>query len=125
MEKTLREKVQESRKIRTIKETAAFLNISPYVAAYYSEDKEAYRKRKAEQRKRFLIELKKEHGGKCCKCGYDKNMSALCFHHTSNDKEHEISDLARNSRFSLARKEAKKCILVCANCHAEIHNPEK
>jgi predicted HNH restriction endonuclease len=28
-----------------------------------------------------------------------------------------------NRRFAAVKEEIKKCILVCANCHTELHNP--
>lgn len=60
-------------------------------------------------------------GNKCCICGYDKCPSALEFHH-KNPKEKEYS-LGENTNigFEKATQEIKKCILVCANCHREIH----
>lgn len=68
--------------------------------------------------KRTLIE---EAGGACTRCGYDRCIDALCFHHLDPaTKERELS----NWRYSLkrGREEVKKCVLVCANCHAEIHS---
>ena len=60
-------------------------------------------------------------GGKCCICGYDKCLSALEFHHTDpNEKDFTIGNNTQIA-FEKALKEAKKCILVCANCHREIH----
>ena len=68
--------------------------------------------------KRLLVEYK---GGKCCipGCGYDKCHAALVFHHL-RDKTFTIS---RKRCFSLDRlkKEADKTILICSNCHAEVH----
>jgi hypothetical protein len=118
----LRGKIKELRKTHTIPEIATLLKISTHKVAYYSEDGRHYRERKRLERRNFLTELKREYGGKCCTCGYNKNLAALCFHHVK-DKLHEVADLARNSRFTLAREEAKKCILLCANCHTELHNP--
>jgi hypothetical protein len=60
-------------------------------------------------------------GGKCCKCNED-NIFKLCFHHeNSNEKEFEIHDI-KNYRWSIIEKEIQKCILLCRNCHAEIHS---
>lgn len=58
---------------------------------------------------------------KCCICGFDKFQEALEFHHI-NPEEKEIS-LSANKMVSLERQinEAKKCILVCSNCHKGIH----
>lgn len=107
------------------REVADALNISLARVAYYCESMDHYRTRKNKERKAFLLKLKEKHGMKCAKCGYDKNKSVLSFHHTDpSNKEHEVSDLVRNSRFALAEKEAAKCILLCCNCHMELHNPE-
>jgi len=59
-------------------------------------------------------------GGKCKNCG-ESRIWILNFHHKNpNKKEFDINKL-RNSRWSLIEKEVKKCILLCRNCHAEIH----
>lgn len=59
--------------------------------------------------------------GKCCICGFDKFQEALEFHHV-NPEEKELS-LSSNIMVSLDKqiKEARKCILVCSNCHKGIH----
>lgn len=60
-------------------------------------------------------------GGKCCICGYNKCLSALEFHHTDpTKKDFSISSNAHIA-FEKALEEVKKCALVCANCHREIH----
>lgn len=60
-------------------------------------------------------------GGKCCICGYNKCLSALEFHHTNpTEKDFTISANAHMA-FEKTLEEVKKCILVCANCHREIH----
>jgi len=71
-------------------------------------------------RKRKSVELM---GGRCQICGYDKNLSALDFHHKyPSEKEFSFSKL-RQMKWASVVKELKKCILFCANCHREIHNP--
>lgn len=57
----------------------------------------------------------------CAMCGYNKNYAALQWHHMNKDKK-EIN-LSRCQSVLRAFKEIKHCILLCANCHAEIHNP--
>lgn len=64
-------------------------------------------------------------GGKCNRCGYNKNYAALQFHHI-NPKEKEFNiDIRKCSNYNWDRllDEAKKCELLCANCHFEHHNP--
>ena len=56
----------------------------------------------------------------CCKCGYNKNGSALEWHHLDpTEKENNVSLINWDEYI----QEIKKCILVCSNCHREIHNP--
>ena len=60
-------------------------------------------------------------GGECSKCGYNKCNAALEFHHLDpNEKDVEPSRLLRRS-WDKVKIEIDKCILVCSNCHREIH----
>lgn len=69
-----------------------------------------------------LIKLKHEFGGCCQKCGYNKCFGALHFHHTNKkNKIGEVSVIFQNNGYKAAKKEAQKCLLICANCHAELH----
>lgn len=63
-------------------------------------------------------------GGKCERCGYDKNIAALDFHHTNPDEKEFQIDMRHFSNHSLEKLQAEldKCILLCANCHREEHN---
>lgn len=64
-------------------------------------------------------------GGCCQICGYNKNYAALCFHHTDPSiKEHKLTirEMSNNT-FDKILKESEKCILLCHNCHMEIHYP--
>ena len=64
-------------------------------------------------------------GGKCEKCGYSKCLSALEFHHL--DPKEKDFNISRNKKrnFEMVKKELDKCILVCSNCHREIHEEMK
>ena len=67
--------------------------------------------------KRKLIEYK---GGKCQICGYNRYQEALEFHHLDpSQKDFTISGGTKS--FESLKPEVDKCILVCANCHREIH----
>ena len=72
-------------------------------------------------RQKLKLNLLRAHGSQCSICGYNKCTSALEFHHL-NSEEKEFS-LGKNTNIATekALKETKKCILVCANCHREIH----
>lgn len=63
--------------------------------------------------------IKNENGNKCVICSYNKNTRALDFHHI-NPGEKDFP-LSRYTRIEEARNEAAKYILVCSNCHREIH----
>jgi len=79
-------------------------------------------KRRGIDRKLTLIEAA---GGKCSVCGYQKNLAALSFHHTeSATKDFKLDMRSLSNRtYASVQSEISKCILVCLNCHAELHNP--
>lgn len=61
--------------------------------------------------------------GKCSRCGYDKNIKALHYHHVdSSTKKFRLSDLTSDWTIKEVQEEIDKCILVCANCHTELHD---
>lgn len=65
-------------------------------------------------------------GGKCEICGYDKCIDALEFHHlNSYKKDFGIVEKGYTRSFDKVKEELDKCILVCANCHREIHHKDK
>ena len=79
-----------------------------------------YQREKAARRAMEML-LK---GGECNLCRYRKNLAALEFHHTdAHEKEFQL-DLRSLSNRSWPRilGEVQKCILICSNCHRELHN---
>lgn len=68
--------------------------------------------------KRTLVE---EAGGCCAACGYDRFQAALQFHHLDPaEKSFGISSRGFSHGIDRAREEARKCVLLCGNCHAEV-----
>jgi hypothetical protein len=65
-------------------------------------------------------------GGKCSKCGYNRNLAGLSFHHLEAKEKDFKLDMRSLSNRTLDKvmSEFRKCLLLCHNCHAEIHNPE-
>lgn len=68
--------------------------------------------------KRILVA---EAGGACCICGYSRSAVALEFHHVDpTTKSFSIGEAGVTRSLERARQEARKCVLICANCHAEV-----
>ncbi len=68
--------------------------------------------------KRRLVEAS---GGACALCGNARHPGALHFHHV--DPSQKGFGLSRNGvsrSLDAALEEARKCVLLCANCHAEV-----
>lgn len=75
-------------------------------------------------RRRNKIRLVEYKGGKCEICGYNKCIDALELHHLNpNEKEFGIAGATRS--LEKLKVEADKCILLCANCHRELHSKER
>ncbi len=60
-------------------------------------------------------------GGKCAFCDYDKCSAALHFHHIDAEEKDFTIGGNHTRSWSKIQAELDKCILVCANCHAELH----
>jgi hypothetical protein len=61
-----------------------------------------------------------EGGGACAVCGYDRTVVNLHFHHVDPATKSFAVNMARGKSLATFRREAAKCVLVCANCHGEI-----
>jgi len=96
---------------------------------FYSSDikKSVYicKKCKAKQNKILRDNIKRKcveyKGGKCFVCGYNKFQGSLDFHHVNpKDKDFGIATVKCNS-FESLKQELDKCVLLCKNCHCEVH----
>jgi hypothetical protein len=94
---------------------------SPTCKNKHHQSYEAQKKRGL-ARKQTLVKMA---GGCCTRCGYDRNLAALTFHHTDPDAKGFKLDMRSlsNRRWDAITAELAKCILVCHNCHAELHSP--
>ena len=71
--------------------------------------------------KERMIEYK---GGCCSICGYNKCPTSLIFHHLDpSKKEFQLSG-SHTFSWEKNKKELDKCILLCRNCHGELHYQE-
>jgi hypothetical protein len=75
------------------------------------------------ERRLLLIQGK---GGRCERCGYERNHAALAFRHLDPSAKSFPIDLrsCSNTSWDALLEESRKCLLLCLNCHSEIHNPE-
>jgi hypothetical protein len=73
-------------------------------------------------RRRTIKEiLVREAGGRCQICGYDRYSAALQFHHVDpGAKSFGLALRGVTRSLDRCREEARKCVLLCANCHAEV-----
>ena len=94
-----------------------------------SKEKRTYKDRKeylnaaVKKRRKKIKEMAVEYkGGKCICCGYNKCIGALEFHHLDpNGKDFNISAKGITRAWSKVKEELDKCVLLCANCHRELH----
>ena len=61
-------------------------------------------------------------GGRCERCGYDKCIDALEFHHIDPSQKDKNFGNIKIRKWDDQKKELDKCICVCSNCHREIHS---
>jgi 5-methylcytosine-specific restriction endonuclease McrA len=75
----------------------------------------------SKRRRKVKAILVEEAGGQCGLCGYDRCAGALAFHHLDpRTKTFGLAEGGLARSLAEARAEAAKCILLCANCHAEV-----
>lgn len=110
--------------IHTIKEASEKFNVSISTIKRYKEKNNSEKKTNSqnvvEWRRRVKIKLVEYKGDKCELCGYNKCITSLDFHH-KDPKEKDFSVSGRTLSFEKLKNEVDKCILVCRNCHGEIH----
>ena len=73
--------------------------------------------RRKQKLKRMLV---MEAGGCCAVCGYARCVVNLTFHHVDPSQKQFAMSMAVGRSIAAFRAEAKKCVLVCSNCHGEI-----
>lgn len=69
----------------------------------------------------YKIKAVEYKGGKCEICGYNKCFASLDFHHKDPTQKDPNWKKVRSWSFEKIKLELDKCMLVCRNCHGEIH----
>ena len=85
--------------------------------------KRRYLKLRYEAQRAFTDGVKLTRG--CVDCGYRRCAAALHFHHTDSATKEFCVGKAMNRRRAAVIQEINKCIVLCANCHAERHADER
>ena len=87
-------------------------------------DRAEYLKKAVDKRRKLIRKMAIEYkAGKCAICGYDKSINALEFHHLdSGKKDFGISAKGYTRSWKQVKDELDKCILLCSNCHREVHD---
>lgn len=81
---------------------------------------------KKDRRRTFKLKAVEYKGGSCNSCGYNRCIEALEFHHVEPGlKDFEISSKAAARSWADVTAELDKCLMVCANCHREIHKQNR
>jgi transposase-like protein len=89
----------------------------------YYRCKRCRMERVSQRRRKLKLLLVAEAGGSCNVCGYDRCIGALHFHHLDpSSKRFHLSMQGATRSLSASRAEMAKCILLCANCHAEVES---
>lgn len=105
-------------------ETDSFSRIYCYKCSGESTriDNETRKHQKTVLRRSMKKQAIKLLGNKCSICGYNKCIDVLEFHHENpNEKEFKLGS-GNTMSWKEYKNEALKCILVCSNCHKEIHS---
>ena len=87
------------------------------------KDRREYLIRAVHKRRKKIREMAVDYkGGQCEACGYNSCLDALEFHHRDpNGKDFSISQRGHTRSWEKVRAEIDKCLLLCANCHREVH----
>lgn len=97
-----------------------------YSAKYYQANKESSKKRISDRKKERRQEWRAFKSTlKCVNCGED-HPATFDFHHIIKHPDNrKVHKLLRGQNYKEARKEIKKCIVLCANCHRKVHYEEE
>lgn len=122
---SLPENFQNCPSCKTIKPVSEFYGRNPKTNKIYSWCKSCYKLQAKRRQWEFKNLCVKHKGGKCIKCGYDKNTAALEFHHKDPAKKEFSISKSRDWKFNeVIFNELDKCDLLCSNCHREEHGIE-
>lgn len=114
----------ENREENNRRQRERYKNLSPEELKIYKENIKTTAIIRKTNIKKIVNKYKAEG---CSICGYNKCLEALDFHHKDNeDKDFAISLMVKTNRpMKKVIEELAKCIVLCANCHRELHWKER
>lgn len=83
--------------------------------SYNSEAVKGWRKRTKDRATAAM-------GGKCILCGYSRCVRSLTFHHLDPSQKDFQINCGHARAWSDVVIELRKCVLLCHNCHNEVHD---
>ena len=107
-----------------LKDTQSNFCSPQHKSLYYKDNNDYYinKYNNGKNTRNFLVNYFEN---SCSICGYNKNSAALVFHHIE-PKNKKFNITLKNcmiKNIEELQEEAAKCMLLCANCHAELHYP--
>lgn len=111
---------------KTSKQIMGELQMTAASVRYYRESSKRaglsrIKAKVAEHRRKLKRKSVDYSGGECLKCGYNKSLAALVFHHTDpTTKEHGFNG-GKTTDWPKWKVEIDKCVMLCQNCHMELH----
>lgn len=90
-----------------------------YFCSYCKSCHVARNRNQSQRTREMKREIRMKEFNICSSCGLDK-WNVMEFHHHNDDKEKNCGDI---KGFRGWLREARKCIVLCANCHRDLHNP--
>jgi len=132
-DKTIKEIVEYYRSGNSARKTATKFGVGKSTVLGYNKPPDIKRQEEKEKSRKNVIAVKKRRnklkemaieykGGSCEKCGYNRCPRALEFHHLDpTQKDFGIGYKGYTRSWEKVKEELDKCIMVCANCHREIH----
>ena len=92
-----------------------------YRRQHYLVNREKYIKKAVDYDAKFQTWWQEYKTQFSCSSCPESHPACLHFHHPGNNKEGNVSRFAMDGSKSKLLKEIKKCVVLCANCHAKLH----
>ena len=97
-----------------------------YRRKHYLDNKEKYINKAKKYKKTFVNWFSEYKKNLSCEICNEKRYWVLDFHHRDpKEKDLEVSKIVSNCNKQQLLNEIEKCVVLCANCHRDIHHQER